>query len=105
MYSAIGSLVRGPVAITVMLSLSIEVTSFSITVMFSWFLIFSVIYPEKMSLSTASAEPAGTRAKYAACIISEPIRSSSSFKRPTAFVTLSERKELEQTSSAKLLEW
>ena len=59
-----------------------------------------VIYAEKRSLSTANADPAGTLVAIAASMIKDPSRSISSFKRPTALVILSERKELEHTNSA-----
>src|SRR5437016_5805496 len=63
--------------------------------------IASVMRDEKRSRSTASAAPAGTRVSSAARITSEPSRRISSFKRPTALSSLSPRKELLQTSSAR----
>ena len=61
-----------------------------------------VTSPAKISRSTASAEPAGTLAPSAARITSEPMVRISWCSRPTALVsTSSERRELEQTSSAR----
>ena len=56
---------------------------------------------ENRSRSTASAAPAGTRLASAARMTSEPSRRISSFSRPTALSSLSPRKELLQTSSAR----
>ena len=64
-------------------------------------LILSVIYREKISLSTASAPPAATRLMSAASIISEPNSRISSFKSPQAFSMRSAFNEFEQTNSAK----
>ena len=55
------------------------------------------------SRSTASAAPAGTRTASATRITSEPSRRISSLRRPTALSSLSLRKELLQTSSARLV--
>ncbi len=56
---------------------------------------------EKWSRSTASAPPAGSLWASPAAMISEPARRISSCSRPTALVAASsERKLLEQTSSA-----
>ena len=56
----------------------------------------------KPSRSTASAPPAGSLLASAAAMISEPARRISSCSSPTALVShSSERKEFEQTSSAK----
>ena len=60
-----------------------------------------VIHPEKASLSTASAPPAGTLARSALSITREDRRRISSFSSPTPFVSRSDLSELEQTSSAK----
>ena len=60
-----------------------------------------VTNPANRSRSTASAAPAGTRLASAARMISEPRRRISSFRRPTALSSLSPRKELLQTSSAR----
>ena len=60
-----------------------------------------VISRAKPSRSTASAPPAGSLCLSPAARISEPQRRISSCSRPTAlFTASSERKELEQTSSA-----
>src|SRR5205085_10406248 len=57
---------------------------------------------EKPCRSTASAPPAGSLCVSAARMISEPARRISSWITPTAlFCASSERKELEQTSSAR----
>ena len=57
---------------------------------------------EKASRSTASAPPAGSLCRSAACMMSEPARRISSWSRPTALASgSSERKEFEQTSSAQ----
>src|SRR5437764_13591280 len=60
---------------------------------------------ENLSRSTANASPAGTRASSAHAITREPISFISCFNNPTAFVTADERKELEQTSSARFDVW
>ena len=61
---------------------------------------------EKPSRSTASAPPAGTWLASAARMMSEPSRRISQWIRPTAFWSeSSERKELEQTSSASPSVW
>ena len=70
--------------------------------MCSQLFILSVIYAENISLSTASAPPAGTLDISAASIITELKSLISSFKSPQAFSILSAFKEFEQTSSAKL---
>ena len=69
--------------------------------------IFSVMYAEKASLSTASAPPAGTFVASAASMTSEPNSRISSFKRPQALPHTSPLlSELLHTSSARfLLEW
>jgi len=54
----------------------------------------------KATRSTASASPAGTRARSASSSTADPSRRSSSCKSPIAFSGLSERSEFEQTSSA-----
>jgi len=62
--------------------------------------------PAKPSLSTASAPPAGTLCSSAAARISEPQRRISACSTPTALASASsERKELEQTSSASVSVW
>ena len=104
-YAAIGSEVSGPVATTVICPSGIADTSSSTTVMRGWAQSFSVIYAENLSRSTARAEPAATCVARAASMMSEPIRDSSSLSSPTALLTRSERRELEQTSSAKSGEW
>ena len=63
--------------------------------------ILSVIYFEKPSLSTARAPPAATRFLSALSMMREPIFRISAFRRPTALVSSSLLRELEQTSSAK----
>ncbi len=55
--------------------------------------------------STASAAPAGTRVASAQRMMIEPRRRISSFSTPTALSSLSPRKLLEQTSSARLSLW
>ncbi len=63
----------------------------------------AVTAAEKPSRSTASAEPAGTRVASAVCRISEPSVRISWCNSPIAFdVASSERRLLEQTSSARL---
>ena len=61
--------------------------------------------PEKTSLSTASAPPAGTDACLAHASSSLPIISSSSLRRPAAESRLVLLRELEQTSSAMPSVW
>ena len=56
--------------------------------------------PEKRSRSTASALPAGTSDAYAASMTSEPRRRISSLSTPTAFASIFDLSEFEQTSSA-----
>ena len=74
-----------------------------ITSIKGWFVTSSVTICEKPSRSTANAPPAGTRVASAARIMIESKRRISSFNKPTAFVSESPRRELEQTSSAKSL--
>jgi len=97
--------VKGPLAIMQGRSSGISVTSSCVMVINGWFLIFSVTYSLKGTLSTAKAPPAGTRVASAASMISDPSRRISSFKRPTAFSTLAARKELLHTNSAKKSVW
>ncbi|GBC80198.1 hypothetical protein HRbin09_01432 [bacterium HR09] len=59
----------------------------------------------KPSRSTAKASPAGKRWARAQAKIREPSASISRFKSPTAFSGLSERRELEHTSSARRSLW
>src|SRR5712691_11799710 len=54
----------------------------------------------KATRSTASASPAGTRARSASSRTADPRRRSSSWRSPMAFSGLSERSEFEHTSSA-----
>ena len=68
-------------------------------------MIFSVIYAENFSRSTARALPAGTFVASAASMIKDPIMRISSFNSPTALLKASERKELEHTSSANPSLW
>ena len=79
----------------------ISVTSPSSTVMLGWERMASVTIRAKPWRSTARAPPAGTRVASAQRRMRLPKRRSSSFKRPTAFSSWSERRELEQHSSAK----
>ena len=58
-----------------------------------------------MALSTARAEPAGTLDARAASMVRLPRTDISAFKRPMAFSGISERRELEQQSSAKRSVW
>ena len=90
--------VSGPVAITAG-SVGISVISREMSSIFGCFFSSSVIRFEKSVRSTASAPPAGTRVSSAILITRESIRRSSSFKRPTALSSLSERSEFEQTNS------
>ena len=62
--------------------------------------IFSVTYCENRSRSTARALPAGMRVASAASMTRLPSSRISSLSTPTALPRSSERKELEQTSSA-----
>ena len=72
--------VNGPVAITIMSSLKIfkDVISLLITLIYLLHLIFASMYFENISLSTASALPAGTLFLSAASIINELDNLSSS---------------------------
>ena len=97
--------VSGPVAMITCPSSGIWVTSPSSTVMLGWERILSVMAAENASRSTASAPPASTRCSSAQAMMREPQRRSSSFSRPTAFSSWSERRELEHTSSPKLALW
>ena len=66
----------------------------------------AVTRAEKPSRSTASAPPAGTWLSSPAAMISEPQRRISACSRPTALYSQSsDRKELEQTSSASPSVW
>ena len=94
------SLVSGPVAMTTSPSGMSQASARIISILGS-FSSLSVIYLAKPSRSTASAPPAATRLISALSMTSEPSRRSSSFRRPTAFVRSSPRREFEQTSSAK----
>ena len=68
--------------------------------------IAAVTLAAKTSRSTASASPAGTCAASAARITREPAARISQCSRPTALASeSSERKEFEQTSSARLSVW
>ena len=94
--------VRGPLAkITMPASFSGSVTSSSTTVIKGCSLINRVTVRAKPSLSTARAPPAGTRFASAARMMTESKRRISSFRSPTAFSTLADRRELLQTNSAK----
>ena len=93
--------VSGPVARMTSPS-GMAVTSPSSTVMRGWLRTAAVTARAKPSRSTARAPPASTRVSSAQRRISEAHRRSSSFSRPTAFSSWSERRELEHTSSAKL---
>ena len=70
-------------------------------VMLGWLRSRSVTSRAKPWRSTARAPPASTRVASAHWRIRLPSRRSSSFKRPTAFSNWSDRRELEQHSSAK----
>ena len=96
--------VRGPVAITLIPSISstLQTSLFIISILLFDF-IFSVIYFENISLSTASACPAGIFALYAALINRLSKISISFFNKPQALVKDSDFKELLHTSSAKSL--
>jgi hypothetical protein len=59
-----------------------------------------VISAANRSRSTASAPPAGTAVRSAHRSAIDPIRRSSSFRSPTAFVSAAPRIEFEHTSSA-----
>ena len=94
--------VRGPVAMMT-LSQSSGGTAISprSSVISGWASSAAVTAAEKPSRSTASAPPAGTWLASAARMMSEPSRRISACSRPTALCSASsERKELEQTSSA-----
>ena len=81
-------------------------TSSFIILIFGIELIVLLTSFEKLSLSTAKADPAGTLLWSAHFIIKESAIRNSSCKTPTALYSLSsERKELEQTSSAKYFVW
>ena len=68
--------------------------------------IFSVTRAENLSLSTASAPPAGTAVALAHSTQREPSISISAFSIPAAQPSLIALNEFEQTSSARpLLEW
>ncbi len=102
--SASGAEVRGPVA-TITFSQSTggrpAISARSIAIR-GWPSSARVTAAEKPSRSTASAPPAGTWLASAARMISEPSRRISACNRPTALLAASsERKELEQTSSAR----
>ena len=60
----------------------------------------SVTFPANSSRSTASALPAGTRVASATAMSALPSSRSSCLIRPTPDASSSDRKELEQTSSA-----
>ena len=79
----------------------ISVTSFSVTRTLGCSLRTFVICSEKSVRSTAKALPAGTLVSSAVFKIKESKIRSSSFKIPTALFKALERRELEQTSSAK----
>ena len=104
MASASGAEVRGPVATMTLLqsaggrpAISSRLISIS-----GWSASALVTAAENPSRSTASAPPAGTWLASAARMISEPSRRISACSRPTALLAASsERKELEQTSSAR----
>ena len=91
--------VSGPVAMTVGPS-GMLVTSSVTTSILGFDRIASVTAFENSSLSTASAPPAGTLVASAQRIMIEPRQRSSCLSSPTALSSLSERRELEQTSSA-----
>ena len=78
-----------------------SVTSSRTTVMSGWASTSAVTLSANRSRSTASAAPAGTRTSSATRITSEPSRRISSLRRPTALSSLSLRRELLQTSSAR----
>ena len=94
------SLVSGPVAMTTSPSGMASASACS-TVIFGCAQMRSVISRANASRSTASAPPAATRLWSALASTTESSRRSSSLSRPTAFVSSSLRRELEQTSSAK----
>src|ERR1043166_359068 len=73
--------------------------------MFGFETIAFVTAAENLSRSTANASPAGTRASSPHAITRDPISFISCFRRPTAFVAAEERKEFEQTSSARFDVW
>ena len=99
--SARASEVSGPVATITIPSEGSSVTSPVTTSMFGSDLIFSVIYSENSSLSTASAPPAATEVLSAASMVTEPRRRISSLSNPAADSSRIAFSELEQTSSAK----
>ena len=78
------------------------VTSSRRTVMFFSRSMVRVTAAENRSRSTANASPAGTRASSAQRMIIEPRKVISRLRRPTALLTADDRKEFEQTSSARL---
>ena len=94
--------VSGPVAMMVISSWGIEVTSSRTIWMFGCSSILSVIISANFILSTDSAAPAGTRVAAAAPRTSEPPRRSSSFSRYGADPGSSVLSEFEQTISASL---
>jgi len=95
--------VSGPVAtmMGVPVDAGTRATSSRTTVMSGCDATASVTARENASRSTASAAPAGTRVASAARMINESSRRISSFRTPTALSSLSLRKELLQTSSAR----
>ena len=103
--SASAGEVSGPVA-TMTLSQSSggrPATSSRSSVTSGWASRVSCTAAEKPCRSTASAPPAGSLCASAERMISEPARRISSWITPTALLAASsERKELEQTSSARL---
>ena len=102
MLSASAPEVRGPVAMIQCPSVGSSVTSPSTTEISGWLRSRAVTASAKGSRSTASAPPAGRRWARAISMINPPAAPISQCKRPTALrSSSSERKEFEQTISAK----
>ena len=95
--------VSGPVAITA--GDGISRTSSRTTRMRGWDVTRSCTAHEKISRSTASAAPPGTRANSAHSSSRLPSRRSSALSSPCALPSSSDLKELLQTSSARRSVW
>ena len=96
--------VRGPVAMITDAQSSGGRPAISVrsTVISGWPVIRPSTAVENPTRSTAKAEPAGTRWASPQARITDPHRRISACRRPTAlWAASSERKELEQTSSAR----
>ena len=98
-FSLSASEASGPAAIMTGVS-GISVISLRTTSISGSLSILSVTRAENLSLSTASAPPAGTAVFFAHSMQSEPISSISALRSPAAQPSLVALKELEHTSSA-----